>query len=102
MFWKHFEKNKLYKASQKTDTIYVGEVTSSEYGYVKNQLVGQASSKEEAERIADMYGLKLLDCEYGNSLFEITDGRDPYDVIEYGKKMEFPTLYVNSTGEFLQ
>jgi len=102
MFLGFFGDKKINIANQKTDTINIDNLTHDKDYYFSNQLVGQASCKEIAEKIAHMSDLKLLDYEYGNALFEITDGREPAEVIEYGKKMGYPDLYISSKGTFLQ
>lgn len=60
------------------------------------ELVATADSQEEAQQIAEMYGITLVKYEYGAATYTTTD--DPQAVIAYGKAKGYPSLSINNSG----
>ena len=56
------------------------------------ELLCLCDSQEEAQKIADMYGIELVEYSYGVATFH-TD--DPQGVIEMGKEKGYPELEIN-------
>lgn len=65
---------------------------------VEVQLLGEAGSLEEAQTIAELYGITLV--EYKNGLGRFHTEEDPRDVIQRGKENGWPELVVNHVGSF--
>ena len=59
------------------------------------QLIASAKTREEAQAIADQYGITLVDWGYGVAKF-YTD-EDPREVIRRGQEKGWPELYPNNT-----
>ena len=58
-------------------------------------MVALADTKEEAERIADLYGITLVSFDYGVAVYETT--KDPQELIELGEKNQYPAIGINNT-----
>jgi len=56
-------------------------------------LICPAETVAEAEEIAELYGIELVDCSYGVACFYT--GEDPFAVIERGKENGWPRLDIN-------
>ena len=61
--------------------------------YAEAQLLGEAGSREEAEELAEMYGITLV--EYKNGLARFHTEEDPRDVIRRGKDNGWSELVLN-------
>ncbi|MCR5671397.1 MAG: hypothetical protein K6G10_10365 [Butyrivibrio sp.] len=57
------------------------------------ELMCLAENKEEAQKIADMYGIELVDFGYGVATFHTED--DPQSVISAGLEKGYPELSIN-------
>ncbi len=58
------------------------------------ELMAPAASREEAEEIAALYGVELVDYEHGYALFHTEE--DPSAVRERGRENGWPELEINS------
>ena len=58
-------------------------------------MVALADTKEEAERIADLYGITLVSFDYGVAVYETT--KNPQELIELGEKNQYPAIGINNT-----
>lgn len=58
-------------------------------------LVALADSKEEAEHIAELYGIRLVSFSYGTAEYETT--KDPQELIALGEQNGYPAISVNNT-----
>ncbi len=61
------------------------------------ELLCLAETKEEAQKIADLYGIELVDFGYGLATFH-TD-KDPEEVISEGLEKGYPELSLNGTSK---
>lgn len=61
------------------------------------ELLCLVETKEEAQKIADLYGIELVDFGYGLATFH-TD-RDPEEVISEGLEKGYPELSINGTSK---
>ncbi len=61
------------------------------------ELLCLVETKEEAQKIADQYGIELVDFGYGLATFH-TD-RDPEEVIKEGLEKGYPELSINGTSK---
>lgn len=61
--------------------------------YAEAQLLGEAETREEAEELAELYGITLVD--YKNGLGRFHTEEDPRDVIRRGKENGWPELVLN-------
>ena len=59
------------------------------------QLIASAETREEAQAIADQYGITLVDWGYGGAKFYTVE--DPREVIRRGQEKGWPELYPNNT-----
>lgn len=57
------------------------------------QLLGEAESREDAEELAKLYGITLVD--YKNGLGRFHTEEDPREVIRRGKDNGWPELVLN-------
>ncbi len=78
---------------QQTDPAYGDEQEVTEGA----ELLCLAETKEEAQKIADLYGIELVDFGYGVATFH-TD-RDPEGVIKEGLEKGYPELSINGTSK---
>ena len=65
--------------------------------YGEAQLLGAAASLEEAENLAELYGIKLV--KFKNGLGRFHTGEDPKEVIRRGKENGWPELTLNHTAK---
>lgn len=63
----------------------------------RGQLIGSAEDTHEAEEIADLYSITLMDFEYGVALYYTEE--DPRTVIARGKENGWPALSINYTRQ---
>ena len=56
-------------------------------------LIASADSREEAEELAELYGITLVDFSYGIASFYTEE--DPYAVIQRGEKNGWKPLSIN-------
>lgn len=64
-------------------------------GLAKDQLMTLVETKEEAEAIAQQYGIELTYFSEGVASFRTDE--DPQAVIDRGEKNGYPQLYLNRT-----
>ena len=57
------------------------------------QLMTTVETKEEAEKIAGIYGITLT--EYYNGVAVFSTDEDPYEIIERGQEQGCPQLFIN-------
>ena len=58
-------------------------------------MIASAQTREEAQAIADQYGIVLVDWAYGVAKFSTDE--DPGQVIRRGQENGWPELYLNRT-----
>lgn len=78
------ERNVLTSASGNSDEEESGEMT---------ELTALADDLEEAEKIADLYGIELDSYSYGVAVY-VTD-KDVQELISMGEENDYPTLAPN-------
>ena len=79
------------------DEISIAEAHEGDAAYIEGELIGSAETYEEAEKIADMYGISLINYSYGVALYR-TKGDDTVDeIIKLGKDNGYPELTPNYT-----
>ena len=61
----------------------------------KVSMIALADTKEEAQKIAELYGIELVNFSYGVAEYETT--KDPQELIALGEKNNYPTLSTNNT-----
>ena len=61
----------------------------------KVSMIALADTKEEAKKIAELYGIELVNYSYGVAEYETT--KDPQELIALGEKNNYPTLSTNNT-----
>ena len=61
------------------------------------ELLCLADSKEQAEEIAKLYGIELVEYSYGVATFHTTE--DPHEVIERGLDKGYPELSINGYSQ---
>ena len=61
------------------------------------ELLCITESLEEAQKIAEMYGIELVEFSYGVATFHTNE--DPRDVIQRGKEKGYPELSINGYSE---
>ena len=57
------------------------------------ELMCLADDKEQAQQIADQYGIELVEFSYGVATFHTNE--DPQKIIDMGKEMGYPELEIN-------
>lgn len=65
--------------------------------YGDAQLLGAAASREEAENLAELYGITLV--KFQNGLARFHTEEDPKEVIRRGKENGWPELTLNRTSK---
>ena len=63
----------------------------------KGQLMASAETLEEAQKLAELYGIELVDYSYQIALFRTEE--DPRAVIQRGKENGWPELSLNHTAK---
>lgn len=61
----------------------------------KVSMIALADTKEEAKKIAELYGIELVNFSYGVAEYETT--KDPQELIALGEKNNYPALSTNNT-----
>lgn len=61
----------------------------------KVSMIALADTKEEAKKIAELYGIELVNFSYGVAEYETT--KDPQELIALGEKNNYPALSINNT-----
>ena len=61
----------------------------------KVSMIALADTKEESKKIAELYGIELVNFSYGVAEYETT--KDPQELIALGEKNNYPTLSTNNT-----
>lgn len=74
-------------------TIPVTEVVGTEQMYAKAQLLCEVESQEDAQALAELYGITLV--EYRDGLACFYTEEDPREVIRRGKENGWPELTLN-------
>ena len=69
-----------------TEEVIMGEKVS---------MIALADTKEEAKKIAELYGIELVNFSYGVAEYETT--KDPQELIALGEKNNYPTLSTKNT-----
>lgn len=69
-----------------TEEVIMGEKVS---------MIALADTKEEAKKIAELYGIELVNFSYGVAEYETT--KEPQELIALGEKNNYPTLSTNNT-----
>lgn len=82
---------RVYEKRHTADLAQIG-MDGEEY-YEMNELIGEVESEEEAEKIAKLYGIVLLEYQGNIALFRTEE--DPLDVIARGEKEGYPQLWLN-------
>lgn len=83
-----------YRICEKKHTAEISQIgMGHEEYYELNELIGEAGSKEEAEEIAALYRIVLLEYQENIALFRTEE--DPMEVIARGEKEGYPQLWLN-------
>ncbi|MBR5420065.1 MAG: hypothetical protein IK115_02835 [Lachnospiraceae bacterium] len=64
------------------------------------ELIALTDSEEEAQLIADQYGITLVVYAQGVATFHTEE--DPQEVIKRGEENDLPKLYLNTTHELIE
>lgn len=72
---------------------------SVEEGRDNQTLISFTESREEAEELAQLYGITLQS--YGQGVAVYETGEEPQEVISRGEKLGYPKLYLNMTMKAL-
>lgn len=59
----------------------------------KNQLIANAATREEAEKIAELYGITLV--EYSGKVAVYDTKQSPQELIKLGEERGYPPLSIN-------
>lgn len=78
------------------DTMYGKPVATPQYA-LGRELMCLAGSEEQANEIAELYGIELVSFSSPVAVFHTED--DPYKVIERGKTEGWPELSVNGVSK---
>lgn len=78
-------------------TVEIGDVTSDRIPIADDPLVAEAGSQEEAQKIAEQYGITLVS--YGNGIATYQTDEDLYEVIARGEENGYPQLSINFVHE---
>ena len=57
--------------------------------------MAKAKDREEAEKIAKLYGIRLIDFQYGVATYETTKKTE--ELLRIGKENNYPALFQNQT-----
>jgi len=58
-----------------------------------NTMIAKVESQEEAEEIANLYGIELL--QYRNKIATFSTEKDPLELMQWGEEQGYPTLGIN-------
>ena len=90
----------VMRKSSLDEEAYDLSASTIEAPHAHGELIGSAKSEEDANRIAELYGIRLIDYSYGMALYETIDGEDELEVIKRGKENGYPELSLNYSGTF--
>lgn len=81
------------------ETIPAPEFTETAPGEISQngQLIASAETLEEAQKLAELYGIELVDYGYHIALFRTEE--DPKAVIQRGRENGWPELSLNHTAK---
>ena len=65
--------------------------------YAKDEVFAVVDTREEAEKIADLYDISLVIYEYGVATYKLSEEQEPYSLIEMGQEKGYPHLEINYT-----
>lgn len=65
--------------------------------YAKDEVFAVVDTREEAEKIADLYNISLVIYEYGVATYKLSEEQEPYSLIEMGQEKGYPHLEINYT-----
>lgn len=65
--------------------------------YAKDEVFAVVNTREEAEKIADLYNISLVIYEYGVATYKLSEEQEPYSLIEMGQEKGYPHLEINYT-----
>ena len=74
-------------------TVEIGEDQMQSMQIAENSLMASVDTQEEAEEIAEQYGITLVSFENGIAVYQTEE--DPYDVITRGQENGYHELSVN-------
>ena len=74
-------------------TVEIGEDQMQSMQIAENPLLASVDTQEEAEAIAEQYGIRLVSYENGIAVYQTEE--DPYDVIARGQENGYHELSVN-------
>lgn len=75
----------------------LGNMSASPIPIADDPLIADANTQEEAQKIAEQYGITLVS--YGNGIATYQTDEDPYEVIARGEKNGYPQLSINYVQE---
>lgn len=78
-------------------TADIGDKVSIRIPIADDPLVADVGTQEEAQKIAEQYGITLVS--YGNGIATYQTDEDPYEVIARGEKNGYPQLSINFVQE---
>ena len=85
------------EAGSTSDAIEVQGVSGKSDDTKESQLCGLAESEEEAKKIAELYGIELVDYSYGLATFHTDE--DPQKIIDEGVEKGYPQLTLNGSNQ---
>ena len=74
-------------------TVEMGEDQMQSMQIAENPLLASVATQEEAEKIAEQYGITLVSYENGIAVYQTQE--DPYDVITRGQENGYHELSIN-------
>lgn len=74
-------------------TVYIGDEGLGEMPIAENSLTTLVDSQEEAQGIAELYGITLVSFENGVAVYQTEE--DPFEVIARGDENGYPQLSIN-------
>lgn len=81
-------------------TADIGNLASVPVPVADDPLIADVDTKEEAQQIAEQYGITLVS--YGNGIATYQTDKDPFEVIAEGEKKGYPQLSLNLIQEALE
>ena len=98
--WKMGWLKDLFTKRQQVEFSQEMLIKNEEAGQSSGELMAVTGTQEEAERIAELYGIKLESFEEGVAVYSTTES--VWDVISRGKKCGYPDLSPNYVRELMQ
>lgn len=98
--WKMGWLKDLFTKRQQIEFSQAVLIRDEEAGQNTGELMAVTETKEEAEKIAELYGIKLESFEEGVAVYSTTE--PVWDVISRGKELGYPELSLNYVRKMIQ